>query len=100
MAVNRHSLALVSLRAGRPAKGPPPALRPVRLSLDLRQHRRAHPYLEPAGAITADLNDSSRAARLVGIADAARQESDMLIIDQEAAVLEEFLAPAPRHYRT
>ena len=42
----------------------------------------------------AGLGDAPRAARLAGAADAIRQESGLLISDQEAAMVEELLAPA------
>ena len=94
MAVDRHSLALVSLRAGRP-----------REALDLLSglfHYAASSgnislllnTLELAAAITAGLGDSPQTARLAGAAEAIRQESGMLITEQEAALLEGHLAPA------
>jgi predicted ATPase/class 3 adenylate cyclase len=92
--VDRHSLALVSLRAGRPAEARD-------LLCGIFDHVASSGNtalllntLEVAAGIMAGLRDPVRAARLVGAADAIRQESGMLITDQEAAMVAGFLAPA------
>jgi hypothetical protein len=50
--------------------------------------------LELSAAITADLGHPLQAARLADAAEALRQQSGMQISDLEAAILEQFLAPA------
>ena len=50
--------------------------------------------LELAAAIAVGLGDPLRAARMAGAAEAIRHESGMRISGQEAALLEECLAPA------
>jgi tetratricopeptide (TPR) repeat protein len=94
MTVDRHSLALASLRAGRPREARD-------LLSEIFDHVASSGNtallvntLESSAAITASLDDPLRVARLAGAADAIRQESGMLITDPEAAMLAEFLAPA------
>lgn len=50
--------------------------------------------LEQAAAIIVCLDDPLRAARLAGVAEANREESGMLISPQEAAMTDEYRAPA------
>jgi hypothetical protein len=50
-------------------------------------------FLELAAAIVVALGELRRAARLAGAAEAGRDESGMLISPQEAAMVEEHLAP-------
>ena len=50
--------------------------------------------LEVSAAIAAELGDCLRAARLVGAAEAVRQLADMPATEEDAALLERFLAPA------
>jgi hypothetical protein len=100
MAVNRHSLALVSLRAGRPAKA---RLLLSGLSGYLSNSGNTDVLintLEPAAAITVGLNDSLRAVRLAGAADAVRQESGMLITDRGGRRAGGVPRAGPCHYRT
>ena len=92
--VDQHSLALVSLRAGRPLD----ALDMLRRTLEyVAICGNVSLYvnvLELAAGIIAGLGDPPRAARLAGAAHASREESGMLISPQEAAMVEEYLAPA------
>jgi hypothetical protein len=50
--------------------------------------------LELSAAITADLGDALRAARLAGAAETIRENAGMPITEPDAALLERFLAPA------
>jgi len=94
MTVNRHTLALVSLRAGRPAEARD-------LLCGIFDHVASSGNtallvntLELAAGIMAGLGDAPPAARLAGAAEAIRQESGMLLTEPEAVMLEEVLAPA------
>jgi tetratricopeptide (TPR) repeat protein len=94
MTVDRHSLALVSLRAGRPAEARD-------LLSGIFEHVASSGNtallintLELAAAIIGQLGDPLRAARLAGAADGLRQESGMLITESEAVMLADVLAPA------
>ncbi len=94
MTVDRHSLALVSLCAGRPGEARD-------LLSGIFDHVASSGNtallvntLELAAAIAVGLGDPLRAARLAGAAGAIRQESGMLITEPEAAMLEQYLAPA------
>ena len=93
ISVDRHSLALTSLRAGRPGEA-------RELLSGIFDHVASSGNtsllvntLELAAGIMAGLNDPPRAARLAGAADAIRQESGMLLTEPEAAMLEAFIAP-------
>jgi predicted ATPase/class 3 adenylate cyclase len=93
MTVDRHTLALVSLRAGRPAEARD-------LLSGIFDHVASSGNtallintLEVAAAIAAALGDPLQAARMAGAADGIRHESGMLITEPEAAMLEEYLAP-------
>jgi len=90
VAVDQSSLALATLRSGRP-----------------REARDLYDYvassgnvslfistLELAAAITAALEDPSLTARLLGAATTGRHESEMPISEQEAAMIDELVAPA------
>jgi predicted ATPase/class 3 adenylate cyclase len=94
MTVARHSLALVSLRAGRPAEARD-------LLCGIFDHIASSGNtallintLEVAAVIVGQLGDPLRAARMAGAAEAIRQESGMLMTEPEAAMLQEYLAPA------
>jgi predicted ATPase/class 3 adenylate cyclase len=94
ISVDRHSLSLVSLRAGRPAEARD-------LLCGIFDHLASSGNtgllvntVEVAAAITAALGEPLRTARLAGAADAIRQESGMLMTPPEAAMFEEHLAPA------
>jgi predicted ATPase/class 3 adenylate cyclase len=94
VAADQHSIALVNLRAGRPRE----ALGLLGGVFDYvaasRNVSMLVNTLELAAAIFAALDDPLPVARLAGAADAIRHESGMRISGQEAALLEEFLAPA------
>jgi len=94
VAVDQHSLALASLRAGRPLDAHDMLRRTlgyVSISGNISLYVN---ILEVAAAIITDLGDPPRAARLAGAAQASREESGMPISPQEAATVEEHLAPA------
>ena len=93
MAVDRHSLALISLRAGRPAEARDLLCGIFDYVVSSGNTALLVDTLEVAAPIVGDLGDPLRAARLAGAANAIRQESGMLITESEAAMVEEFLAP-------
>jgi predicted ATPase/class 3 adenylate cyclase len=92
--VDRHSLALVSLRADRPAEARDLLSGTFDYVASSGNTALLVNTVEVAAAIAAALDDPPRAARLAGAADAIRQESGMLLTEPEAAMLEAFLAPA------
>lgn len=94
MSVDQLSLALVSLRAGRPREARDLLSAMSGYVASSGNTSLLENALELSAAITADLGDALRAARLAGAADALRQESGMQISELEAAMLEQFLAPA------
>jgi predicted ATPase/class 3 adenylate cyclase len=94
VAVDQHSLALAGLRAGRPREAHDMLCRMldyVAISGNISLYVNV---LELAAAIIVGLDDPLRAARLAGAAEASREESGMLISPQEAAMMDEYLAPA------
>jgi predicted ATPase/class 3 adenylate cyclase len=94
VAVDQHTLALIDLRAGRPREAHDMLcgmLDYVAISGNISLYVNV---LELGAAIMVQLGDPLRAARLAGAAEAGREESGMLISEQEAAMVEEYLAPA------
>jgi predicted ATPase/class 3 adenylate cyclase len=94
IAVDQHSLAEFSLRAGRPREA-----RDILAGLFDYVGSSGNTALlvntlELAAAITACLDDPARTARLLGAAEAIREESGMLLTAQEAGLLAEAVAPA------
>jgi len=94
MAADRHSLALVSLRAGRPAEARDLLCGLFGYVASSGNTALLVNTLELAAAIAGSLGDPLRAARLAGAADGIRHESGMLITEPEAAMLEDYLVPA------
>ena len=94
VAIDHQSLALVSLRAGRAEQARDLLSRCLDYVVSSGDTEFLANALELSACITADLGDHLRAARLVGAAEAIRQGSGMPISQAEAAVLEQFLAPA------
>ncbi len=94
VALDQQSLALVSLRAGRPGE----ARGLLSGTFDYVASSGNTSFLanicELSAAIDAVTGDPLRAARLAGAADAIRQQLGLLRTDQEAARMEEYLAPA------
>src|SRR5215469_14936722 len=94
VAVDQSTLALSTLRAGRPRE----ARDLVCDMLDYVASSGNTAFfvntLELAAAIVAALDDPPLSARLLGAAMAVRQESGMQISEQEAAMLDELLDPA------
>ena len=94
VAVDQHSLALATLRAGRPRE----ARALVRDMLDYVASSGNTAFfvntLELAAVIAGALDDHPLAARLLGAAQGARHESGMQITQPEADLLDELLAPA------
>jgi predicted ATPase/class 3 adenylate cyclase len=94
VAVDQQSIALVSLRAGRPREALD-VLGGVFDYVASSGNTAMLVYsLEVAAAITAGLGDAPETARLAGAAETMRQESGMLLSEPEVAMLEEHLAPA------
>jgi predicted ATPase/class 3 adenylate cyclase len=94
MAVDRHTLALVSLRAARPGEARDLLCGLFDYVTSSGNTALLINTLELAAGIMAGLDDPLRAARLAGAADAIRQESGMLLTEPEAAMMEDLLAPA------
>jgi predicted ATPase len=94
VAVDQHSLALATLRAGRPRE----ARDLVCDMLDYVASSGNTAFfvntLELAAVIAGALDDHPLAARLLGAAQTIRRESGMQITQPEAALLDELLAPA------
>jgi predicted ATPase/class 3 adenylate cyclase len=93
-ALDRQSLALVSLRAGRPSQARDLLSGTFDYVASSGNTSFNANILELSAAITAELGDPLRAARLAGAAEAIRQQSGLLATELDAAVLEEHLAPA------
>ena len=93
-AVDQHSIALVSLRAGRPREALDVLGGVFDYAASSGNTAMLVNTLEVAAAITAGLGDALKAARLAGAAETMRQESGMLMSEPEVAMLEEQLAPA------
>jgi len=92
VAVDRLSLVLVTLRDGCPGDARSllgETTGYIESSGNVAMLPNAR---EVAAAIAAGLDDAPLAARLAGAADARRQESGMLTSEQEAAMLDVFLA--------
>jgi len=94
VAVDRHTLMLVSLRDGRPAEARDQLRETLDYVADSGNTSLLINTVETAAAIAARLDDAPLAARLAGAADALRQETGMLLSQQETDMLDEFLAPA------
>jgi predicted ATPase/class 3 adenylate cyclase len=94
VAVDQHSLALTSLRAGRPDDAYDMLCGMLGYVAVSGNTSLLVNTLEVGAAIIGELGDPLRAARLAGAAEANREDSGMLISPQEAAMLGDFLAPA------
>jgi len=94
MALDHQSLALVSLRAGRPGE----ARDLLSGTLDYVASSGNTSFLvniaELSAAITAALGDALRAARLMGTAESIRKQAGLPSSDLEAARMEQYLALA------
>jgi predicted ATPase len=93
-AVDQHSIALVSLRAGRPREALDVLGGVFDYVASSGNTAMLVNTLEVAAEITAGLGDARETARLAGTAETMRQESGMLLSEPEAAMLEEHLALA------
>jgi predicted ATPase/class 3 adenylate cyclase/Tfp pilus assembly protein PilF len=94
VALDQQSLALVSLRAGRPGEARDLLSGTFDYLASSGNTSFLANILELSAAITAELGDPLRAARLAGAAEAVRQQSGMPRTDLEAARMERYLAPA------
>src|SRR3984957_1113907 len=93
-AVDQHSIALVSVRAGRPREARDILAGVFDYVASSGNTQMLANTLEVAVAITASLGDALATARLAGAAETMRQESGMPLSEPEAALLEEHLALA------
>jgi predicted ATPase/class 3 adenylate cyclase len=93
-AVDQHSIALVSVRAGRPREARDILGGVFDYVASSGNTQMLVNTLEVAVAITASLGDALPTARLAGAAETMRQESGMPLSKPEAALLEEHLALA------
>ncbi|HEY7430839.1 MAG TPA: tetratricopeptide repeat protein [Streptosporangiaceae bacterium] len=93
-AIDRHSLAAISLRAGQPRQ----ARDQLAASFDYMVNGGNADILatgmELTSCVAAELRDGVRAARLAGAAETVRQLAGMPIPEPDAALLERCLAPA------
>jgi predicted ATPase/class 3 adenylate cyclase len=94
VAIDRHSLALISVRAGRPQEARD-------LVVDVFEYLATSSNtsfllntMELAAVIVAALDDPALSARLLGAAQTLRHEAGMHISPQEAEMVEDLLAPA------
>ena len=94
MALDRHSLALVSLRAGRPGEARDLLSGTFDYVASSGDTSFLAHILELSAAITASLGDCLGAARLAGAGESIRQRLGFMKTDLEEALIEGFLAPA------
>ncbi len=94
VALDHQSLALVSLRAGRPGEARDLLSGTFDYVASSGNASFLANVLELSAAITAELGDPLRTARLAGAAETIRSKEGMHVTPQEAAMLEEQLAPA------
>jgi predicted ATPase len=94
VALDRQSLALVSLRAGRMGEARDLLSGTFGYAASSGNTSFLVNILELAAAITAQLGDPLRAARLAGAAERIRQQQGLPITDLEAARMDEYLASA------
>ncbi|HEY6296038.1 MAG TPA: protein kinase [Streptosporangiaceae bacterium] len=94
VAVDQQSLAMVSLRAGRPREASEMLSRILDYVMGSGDPEFLANALELSACITAELGDGLRAARLVGAAEAIRQENSKQIAPTDVVLLERFTAPA------
>ncbi len=94
IAINRQSLAQVSLRAGRAGEARGQLAATFGYAVSCGDPAALAGTLELAACIAADLREGLRAARLAGAADGIRQHTGAAAQQPEVALLERFLAPA------
>jgi tetratricopeptide (TPR) repeat protein len=93
-AIDQQALAAVSLRAGWAREAANLLSSTLDDVVDSGDIDFLAAALELSAAITAELGDALRAARLAGAAETIRENADMPITEPDAALLERFLAPA------
>jgi hypothetical protein len=94
VAVDQQSLAMVSLRAGRPREASEMLSRILDYVISSGDPDFLANVLELSACIAAELGEGLRAARLVGAAEAIRQENRLQIAPTDVILLERFTAPA------
>ncbi len=94
VALDRQSLALVSLRAGRPGEARDLLSGTFDYIATAGNTSFLVNILELSATVTAALSDPLQAARLAGAAETIRQESGLVRTDLETARMEQYLAPA------
>jgi len=93
MAIDQHSLAAASLRAGRAREAHDLLSSTVDDVVGFGDIEFLAATLELAAGVAAQLDDGLRAARLAGAAEDIREKAGMPITEPDAAFLERFLAP-------
>ncbi len=94
IALDHQSLALVSLRAGRPAEASDLLAGTFDYVVSSGNTSFLVNIVELSAAITAALGDPLRTARLAGAAESIRQQYGLPVTDLESARMEGYLAPA------
>ena len=101
VAMDRHALTRVSLRAGRARAARDLLSATGDFVASAGNTEILVTTLELSACVGAELGEALRAARLAGAAEAVRLQAGMPILEFDAALLERFLAPAraaiPRH---
>jgi predicted ATPase len=94
VAIDTESLSVVSLRAGRPQEARDLLTAVIGYAANSGDTEFLASTLELAACVAAALGDRLRAARLTGAAETLRQHAGMPIPPPDAALLEQYLAPA------
>jgi hypothetical protein len=94
VAVEQQSLAMVSLRAGRPREASDMLSRLLDYVVSSGDPDLVANVMELSACISAELGGGMRAARLAGAAETIRHKAGMEIPQPDADLLERYLAPA------
>jgi predicted ATPase/class 3 adenylate cyclase len=94
VAMDRHTLTMVSLRAGRPREARDLLSATYDFVVSAGNTDILATTLELSACVAAELGEGLRAARLAGAAEAVRVLAGMPLLESDAALLERFLAPA------
>jgi hypothetical protein len=86
LAVNLHSLATVSVLAGRPRDALAPAAEGLRIATEFRYRMFTAYSLEVIAAALAELEDRATATRLLGAAETLRSEIGFVLQEVEKAL--------------
>ena len=94
VAMDRHALTRVSLRAGRAQEALDLLSATFDFAASAGNTEILATTLELSACVAAELGEALRAARLAGAAEAVRLQAGMPILEFDAALLERFVAPA------